>query len=115
MTASDIARDLCAMIDDVPETFTYDSTEYIGTRGGLITQKRVVEGGMFEAPELSITTCRKKVNQSGKLVDRFTTEPTIQKVITSVGGVSGKDYRIVRVHEDEWGMGVQWDLESKNK
>jgi hypothetical protein len=115
MTAADIARDLCGVIDDVPVVFAYGGVEYQGTRGGLISRKQVVDGGIFEAPELSITTCRKKVNSSGALVDRFSSEPGLQNVITDVGGVSGTNYRIVRVHEDEWGMGVQWDLESVNK
>lgn len=115
MTAADAARDLCGIIDDVPVEFTYAGAEYIGTRGALITTKTQESGGYFERPELSVTTCRKKVNGSGALVDRFTSEPGLQQVITSLGGVSGKNYRIVKLHEDEFGMGVQWDLESVKK
>lgn len=115
MDADQIARDLCGVISDVPVTFTFDGTEYEGTRGALITTKQNVEGGMFEAPALTITTCRKKLNGSGKLVDRFATEPELQNVITSVGGETGRNYRIIRTHEDEFGMGVQWDCESVNK
>lgn len=117
MTADDVARDLCGIIDDVPVVFTFDGVEYRGTRGALVKAKRNMEGGMFEEPALTITTCLKKVNSSGSLVNRFPTdgEPDVTDAITSVGGVSGQNYRIVRTHKDEWGMGLQMDLESVNK
>lgn len=115
MTADQVARDLCGVISDVPVAFTFGGEEYEGTRGALVKTKHNVEGGMFEAPELTITTCRKRINASGKFVDRFATEPSLQGVLTSVGGVSGRNYRIVRVHEDEFGIGLQWDLESVDK
>lgn len=120
MTGEQVARDLCGMITDVPVFFTFGGTEYQGTRGQLINSKSVVEGGLFERPALSITTCRKKLNMFGNLVDRFGSEPQLQQVITDVrrpdqAAGSGGAYRIVRVSEDEFGMGVQWDLESVNK
>lgn len=115
MTADDVARDLCGVIEDVPVVFTFEAVEYQGTRGALITTRKSVEGGIFDEPALTITSCRKKVNSSGKLVDRFASEPGLQQVLSSVGGEEGRDYRIVRIHEDEFGMGVQWDCESVNK
>jgi hypothetical protein len=121
MTADQVARDLCGIIDDVPTAFTLNAIEYTGTRGALVTEKRVVEGGIFDVPELTITTCLKKVNASGKLVNRFPSngEPTLGSAtlgkVTSVGGVSGRDYRIVKLHRDEWEMGLQMDLESVHK
>lgn len=115
MTADQVARDLCRVIDDVPVTFKYLGVAYEGTRGPLVTTKSVVPGGIFEAPELSITTSTKKINSSGKLVNRFSTALALQKTIEDVGGVSGRDYRIVRLHEDEFGIGVQMDLESIHK
>lgn len=117
MTAEQVARDLCRVINDVPVIFKLSGIEYAGTRGSLRNEKRNIEGGMFFEPQLTIITCLKKVNSSGKLVDRFPTggEPALQNVLTDIGGVTGRDYRIVRLHDDEWGMGRQMDLESQYK
>ncbi len=117
MTADDVARDLCGIIDDVPVVFTFGGVEYTGTRGGLINRKSMLEGGVFEAPELSLTTCLKKVNSSGALVNRFPTdgEPDVTNVILNVGGIAARDYRVVRTHRDEWDMGLQMDLETWKK
>lgn len=121
MTADDVARDLCGMIDDVPVAFTFDGVVYQGTRGALITTKRNIDGGMFESPELSITTSTKKVNLSGNLVDRFTGDlPAVTDVIQDVrlpdaAVGSGSNYRVIRTHADEFGIGLQMDLESVKK
>lgn len=116
MTADQIARDFCGVINDVPVVFTFSGTEYEGTRGALVQSKRVVEGGIFEEPELAISTCLKKVNSSGKLVDRFASDaPGPQNVLSSVGGDDDRNYRIVKTHRDEWDMVLQMDLESIRK
>ena len=104
------------MIDDLPVVFTFDGVEYIGRRGALVKTKSQGEGGYFPEPEMTITTCIKKVNLSGKLVDRFASdEPGERSRITSVDGESGNDFRIVKTVRDEFGMGLQLEMESINK
>lgn len=114
MTADDTARDMCRVIDDMPVDFVFGGTTYQGIRGALVNSKRVMEGGIFEEPELAITTTRRKVNSSGKLVTRFSTLPVSGQVIRDVNG-DGVDYRIVKTHKDHFGDVLQMDLESMHK
>lgn len=116
MTADQVARDLCRVIDDVPVGFKLNGVRYVGTRGPIRKSKQLVSGGVFELPNLSIATCLKKL-QGARLVDRFPTdgEPQPQNTLTDVGDVAGQDFRIVTTHTDEFGVGLQMDLESVHK
>ena len=117
MTAEHAQRDLIRVIDDMPVVFTWEGAEYVGTRGALVKGERLVEGGIFSEPELTITTCLKKKNLSGALVDRFPSgsKPAVSDKFQNVGDEDGVDFRIERVTEDELSAGIQFDLVSVDK
>ena len=127
--AEQTARDLLNIISDAPLTFTFDSVEYEdgATRGALINSQRLMEGGFMGEPDLSITTCLKKLNGVASeahcccpcghddpgcdLIDRFSSDPPAVGEIITVDDV---DYRIDRIHTDEFSLGVQYDLVSRH-
>ena len=112
MTLSEqTTRDLLRAISDVPLTFTFDEVDYVdgATRGGLATTQQLLTGGFMGQPDLTITTCRKKLNGAGDLVERFEDDPPdVGDVIT----IEDADYRIASRLFDEFGMGIQYDLVS---
>ena len=113
MTEADAQKDMCRIIDDLPIVFMWEGKEYVGTRGPLVTTDRILEGGMFTEPTLSITVCRKKL-LAGRLVDRFPTStlPECGARFLHVGGKTNQNFRVMRVTEDEYSAAVQFDLDT---
>lgn len=113
MTAEHIQRDAIRAIDDMPVLFTWSGYEYTGTRGALVTRAKLAEGGMFTEPDLSISTCLKKL-VGNSLVDRFPnhSKPLPEEKLLNVGRTPGNNFHIETVTEDEFGALIQFDLVS---
>lgn len=105
-------RELLHVISDVPLTFIFDGDTYTdgATMGSLVTTKDLTEGGFLGEPDLTITTTLKVLNSSDALVNRFTTAPEPQDLVT----VSGTVYRIQSTTEDEISSALVLDLVSKS-
>lgn len=113
--AEQAERDLLNAISDTPLTFVSNEATYTdaATRGALITAERMLDGGILEEPDLVITTTRHKLNGAGDLKDRFAGDvpPAVGEVLT----IDDVNYRIDRMHEDEFGVGIQYDLISPHR
>ena len=118
------ALDLLNAIADVPVTFKFNGVEHTGTRGGLIGTESNTEGGLLDEPDLQITACLLRRLPDKHFTDEFPDDaPTtlapgaIANVfkgepLTDIDGIVGDNYRIARVHIDEFKAGIQFDLMS---
>lgn len=98
-------QDILNAIADDPVTFTFNETDYTGTRGVLKLGEEFIAGGVLAEPALSLLICL----QDGAGNDVFEeNEPANGHKIT----VDDVDYQVKMVTEDQWGVALQIDLES---
>lgn len=112
--SEELARDAISLIADGTEVATWNSKDYDGMVGPLVSSKPNVSGGFLPEYDLSWTTSLQKLNDSKELVSRFTNDtlPAEGNNLT-IGGVN---YKIDRVTKDPFASSmVQFDLINQNK
>lgn len=110
MTVAEQAqRDAINIAADVPVVFQWNGADYEGTRGALVREAPMLQGGILDQPTLIISAGMKKINPvTLELEDRFPggTLPLIRDLFL----VDDAVYAIERVTTDEFESMVQFDL-----
>lgn len=101
------AADLRAIIAESPVTFTFNGTDYTGTRSGLNLRQPLEIGGFQDVPELTLVVSIYQAD--GSLT--MNPLPEVNEQVT----IAGTNYRIERTERDAEGVGYQMDLRSANR
>lgn len=101
------AADLRAIIAENPVIFTFNGTDYTGTRGGLNLRQPLELGGFQDEPEITLVVAISQAD--GSLT--MNPLPEVNEQIT----IAGAAYRVERTERDAEGAGYQMDLRSANK
>ncbi len=107
-------KNMLNVISDVPLNFVHSSTTYTAaaTMGSLVKNKPLETGGLFDEPDLTITTTLQKLDTDGTtLVNRFSTAPAAKDLVT----VDGTQYRVDSTVEDELTSALVLNLISKHR